>query len=52
MSDKENKILNKVNEFDKFVTRITNETTPEHQNIYEHWADFKYDIEHIIKEEK
>lgn len=46
----DNKIIDKIHEFDKFITRITDESTPEHQNIYEHWADFKYDVLEIISE--
>ena len=46
--DELNIIKEKLRIFDSFISSITRQYTDEHQAIYEHWIDCRYDIEAVI----
>ena len=47
-ADELNAIKEKLRIFDSFISTVTRQCTDEHQAIYEHWIDCRYDIENII----
>ena len=47
-ADELNVIKEKLRIFDSFISTVTRQCTDEHQAIYEHWIDCRYDIENII----
>lgn len=47
-ADELNVIKEKLRVFDSFISTITRQYTDEHQAIYEHWIDCRYDIENAI----
>lgn len=51
MNNKTIKIINIMNNFDKFLTSSTRPATDENVALYEHWLDCRSDIEKALKEE-
>lgn len=43
------KILNTLNEYDKYLMRELREPTDKNVSLYEYWIDYKYDIEKQIE---
>lgn len=48
-ADELNAIKEKLRVFDDFISAMTRQYADEHQAIYEHWIDCRYDIENAIE---